>query len=179
MLAHDQAAVRTDLRGVEGFVDAGRFEHAIHVDAGLVDERRLTDDGLPARHRTACRARDQAGQRPEGRGVKVDPDSQQVAKRHRHFLQRRVAGTFAEPRDGGADKPEAGPNRRESVGGGESEVVVGVDLPVGGHRAHQSRHPGTGAEGLEDPDGVGPSQAVDTIADQFVGELDDEAVVRP
>ncbi len=179
VLAHDQAATGADLSGVEGLVEAGRLEHPVHVDTGLVHERRPTDDGLPARHRTACRARNQGRERPEGRAVQADPEAEQVAQCHRHLLHGRVAGPFTQSRDRGADEPEARPDRRERVGGGETEVVMGVDLPVGGHRAHQLGRAGPGAERLEDPDGVGPAQAVDTIAGQFARELDDEAVVRP
>jgi hypothetical protein len=56
--------------------------------------------------------------------------AQDVPRRHHHLFQRGVAGTFAQAIDGGAGVRSASLQRGQRVGGGQAEIVMGVDFDV-------------------------------------------------
>ena len=59
-----------------------------------------------------------------------------------------------------------GPQRRQRVGGGQPQIVVGVDLQLTAPVAPQRLDMGMGREGIQDAQGIGIAQSLDA---QLVG----------
>ena len=104
------------------------------MDAGLVREGVLADDGLVARYRHAGDVRDEARSRVEARGLDVRAHvEERVARAQRHddFFERAVARALADAVDGALDLARAGDHGREAVRDGHAEIVVTVHGEAG------------------------------------------------
>ena len=66
--------------------------------------------------------------RREVLGVDTGVNAIEMAQSHHHLFQWCVAGAFAQTVDGGAGVGGACLQRRQGVGGGEPEIVMGVDF---------------------------------------------------
>ena len=105
------------------------LEHAVLMNAGLVCERVFADDGLVARNGRADdigkQSRSGIQQRRVHAGIQVIAVGAR-AQRHHDFLERGVAGAFADTRDRTFDLARARSERSQTVGDAEPEIVVTV-----------------------------------------------------
>ena len=126
---HDAVGRQADGLGRHDLVTQRIAEHAMLVNAGFMRERVAPDDGLIGLHRKPenggerlAGGRDVLGANAGGEREAVGADPQ----RHHDFLQRSVAGAFADAVDGALHLPGAGFNRGQAIGDGEPEIVVAV-----------------------------------------------------
>jgi hypothetical protein len=142
-----------------------------------VREHRGADDALARRHRAPGRRSDALRQGRQRAAVDAALDAVQVAQAHHDFLKRRIAGALAEPVDGGAGMGRAGAERGQRVGGGQTEVVVRMDLDVEVGGATQLGDALVGAERVEDAQRVGIAHAHRTGGLRGLRHLRQEAAV--
>ena len=138
------------------------LEHAVLMNAGFVREGVFTDDGFVARNGHAGDLRHQATGRKEARRLNPGVHAEHILAgldRHDGFLERAIAGTFADAVDGALDLPCPGAHRRQAVGDRHPQVVVAVH---GEHGSIDVAHvAGEVREHLEElfwhriPDGIG------------------------
>ena len=105
------------------------LEHAVLMNAGFVRERVFTDDGFVARNRHAGDLRHQATGRKEACRMNPGVHAEHILAgldRHDDFLERAIAGTFADAVDGALDLPCPGAYRRQAVCDRHPQVVVAV-----------------------------------------------------
>ena len=167
MLAEDELVGRApDVLRLHDLVGELLLEHAVLVDARLVGERVLADDGLVRLHVDAGDVREQPRGAEDlfrfhaGLGAEVVLAGVQ---RHHDFFERGVAGPLADTVDGALHLPGAVHDSRERVGHRLAEVVVAVD---GEHvRARVPLEP------LLDPRDPLAPLAGDGVADR-VGDVD-------
>src|SRR5438105_4733993 len=106
------------------------------MNAGLVREGVATDYGLVRLHAEADDLREQLARRVNLFGADAAGVRQTIradVQRHHDLFESGVSGALADAVDGALDLARARVERRETVGDGESEVVVTVDA---------YRHPG-------------------------------------
>ena len=130
VLAHHQVrAALPDILGPHDLVGLGVLQHAVLMDAGLVGEGVLADDGFVELHRKAGDRRDVAAGAGDVLGADLGAVGQPVTahlQRHHHLFQRRVAGPLADAVDRDLDLTRAGLDAGQAVGDGEAQVVVAV-----------------------------------------------------
>ena len=130
MLAHDQVgAALPHVLGAHDLVGLGVLEHAVLVDAALVGEGVLADDGLVVLHRKAGDGRDIAAGPGDVLGLDACVIAQPVSahlQRHDHFFQGGVAGPLAHAVDGDLHLPGPALHAGQAVGHGQAQVVVAV-----------------------------------------------------
>ena len=142
MLAHDQGRfLDADAGRGHDFVGLGILQHAVLVDAAFMREGILANDRLVVLHREIRRGRhDLAGTRQmrrldigvEGHGIAAG------AQRHHDFLQRRIAGAFAQAIDRAFDLPRTASHTGQRIGDGHAQIVMTVhreDRLVGARHA--------------------------------------------
>ena len=116
MLAeHELGAREADVLGPHDLVGLAMLEHAVLVDAGLVRERVVADDGLVARDGRADDVGEQARGRVQQRRADAGLEMEAVgarAQRHDDFLQRCIAGALADAVDRAFDLARAGRDAR-------------------------------------------------------------------
>src|SRR5207248_2790900 len=167
VLAEDELVGRApDVLGLPDLVGELLLEHAVLVNACLVGERVLADDGLVRLHVDAGDVREQPRGAEDlfrlhaGLGAEVVLASVQ---RHHDFFERGVAGPLADTVDGALHLPRAVHDARQRVGHRLAEIVVAVD---GEHvRARVPLEP------LLDPRDPLAPLAGDGVADR-VGDVD-------
>ena len=130
MLAqHDAVGGEADVGRVHDFIGFAVGEEAVLVDAAFMGEGVDPDDRLVARRRGVGHfAQDAAGLEQLG-GVDVGGDPEQVGaglERHHHFLERAIAGAFADAVDRAFDLPRPAAHRRQRIGDRHAEVVVAM-----------------------------------------------------
>ena len=116
------------------------LEHAVLVDARLVQKGVAPHDGLVRGNIVARDIGDHAARVGELAGLDAHPCVVEVrarGERHHDLLQRGVSGPLPDAVDGHLDLPGPDLDPRERVGDGHPEVVVAVDredaLPERGH----------------------------------------------
>jgi len=100
------------------------------VNARLVAENRRAGDWLFGRKRPVRRVRDQIAERGKLARGHAAVFSERELRGHDHFVQRCVAGAFAEAIDGDARGIRAGRERGDGVRRRHAQVVVAVKFQV-------------------------------------------------
>src|SRR5271155_3601722 len=106
------------------------LQHAMLVDAGLVSEGVLADDGLVTRDGHARNAGDQPRGRIEAAGLNAGGDIEERLaglQRHDDFLERAVAGALTDAIDGAFDLAGTRNDSSETVRDSHAQIVVTVD----------------------------------------------------
>ena len=128
MLADNDGMVASEQPGIKALVGLGLLEKAGDVQAALVGEHVASDNGLAGWHATAGRAGNDLGERSQRRQVDAGRSAVEAEEGDRYLFQSCVAGPFAEAEHGDRGLSAAGAQGGERVGGGETEVVVAVEL---------------------------------------------------
>ncbi len=76
-----------------------------------------------------------------------------------HLFQRRIAGALPQAVDRGVDVGGTAAHRRQGVGGGQAEVIVGMHLQFQVAQGTQIPDALKDGEGVQHPQGVGEAQA--------------------
>ena len=130
MLAHHQIGFGdADIGRAHDFKGFGVFQHAVLMDARLVQKRVLADNRLVELHRKARDGGHQAAGPDDLGGINAGLIGHDVVahpQRHHHLFQRGVARPFAQAVDGAFDLPRPRRDRRQSVGGRHAEIVVAM-----------------------------------------------------
>src|SRR5581483_7274023 len=131
---HDTVGFHADRLGRHDFVGDPVLEYAVLMDARLVREGVLADDGLVRLHQ---HARD-VGERLAGTEQLFSYDAvleghQILAHAHRHddLFERGVAGALADAVDRAFDLPRPGGHGRQRVRGGQPQIVVAMHADHG------------------------------------------------
>ena len=135
VFAPREFAGATDFFGAHDFVGGPVLDHAVLVNAGLVGERVVADDGFVALHHHAGQVRDE----PAGRINLTRIDAGRVTakcvlaglERHDGLFERGVAGALAEAVDRALDLPGAVHDGGQRVGDSEAEIVVAMHADDG------------------------------------------------
>ncbi|MNM89144.1 hypothetical protein D3C81_1013730 [compost metagenome] len=179
MLAQHQAVAAPQFVGVQPLVVAPVLEQAIDVDARLVGEHPGADHALLPGHLTSGGLLDQRRDRRDAARVDAGIDAVQMLEGQRALLQRRIAGTLAQTVDRGVEVGRAAQHRRQGVGGGQAEVVVGVHLQLEVEARAQEAKALEHAERLHHPHGVGEAQAPRAGRLGHLGDAHHEVHVGP
>ncbi|MPL94951.1 hypothetical protein SDC9_41114 [bioreactor metagenome] len=147
MLAHrDVGLGDADIGGLHDLEGLDVLQHAVLMDARLVQEGVLADDRLVELHREARDLADAAAEVHDLRGVDAGGVGHQIAThlhRHHHLFECGVAGAFAQAVDRAFDLPRARGNGGERVRRRHAEVVVAMggedDLVGARHLFEQHR----------------------------------------
>ncbi len=126
---HEVGADVADVLRSHDLVGRRVLEHAVLMDACLVGEGVLADDGFVPLNLHAGDAGDQTARREQPLSFDVGGDAVVVlagADGHHEFFQGRVARTLAEAVDRALDLPGARFDTGQAVRDGEAEVVVTV-----------------------------------------------------
>ena len=159
VLAQHQAVLAPHLARVETLVIGAMLDQAVYVNAGLVGEDRAADDALIGGHRTPRRQRDQP--RYFRKTLRIDAGFQAIkmVQRHYGFFQRRVAGALAQAVDGGVSVGRTGLDRRQSIGGGQPQIVMGVHFDFEIADAAQTAHLFKSGERIKHAQRIGETKA--------------------
>ena len=135
VLAQHQVAHReAHVLGMHDLVGRAFLEHAVLVDAGLVGEGVLADNGFVPLHLDARNAGDEpaGGHEPPrvDAGFRVEM-VMACAQGHDDFFERTVAGPLAQAVDGTFDLAGARFDGGQTIGHGHAQVVVAVDADHG------------------------------------------------
>ena len=129
-LAHHQARrALAHIFRTHDFVRLGVLQHAVLVDAALVTEGVLADDGLVELHREARHARYGLADAHQLRAVDIGLIGQigaAHAERHDDLFERCIAGALAETIDRAFDLARAALHGCDRVGDSEAKIVVTV-----------------------------------------------------
>jgi hypothetical protein len=175
VFTEDEPALTTDSFGRVWLVHCAVLQRAVGVDATLVCERVLADDGLVWREWHLGVVAD--GRRQLVDGWEIERlDVVAVRQRDSDLLDGDVAGALADAVDRAVDEIRASPQARVDVRHPEAEVVVGVDArrPEFGELVDDSG----GVFGVGVADGVGVAVAVGASVVARLGEFDEELGVR-
>ena len=151
----------------------------MRVDAGLVGEGVVADQGLPDGDRDAAQPFNELGQLVESGDVDPRVEAVQGLEREDELLEARVAGPFSEAVDAGVGHLHAFFDRGEAVRHGESEVVVPVERQLRGDEPL--------LQSTEEPPDPGGRHHADRVADHGpmgprlgagIVQVDDEIQVR-
>ena len=116
------------------FIGQGIVQHAVLMDAGFVGEGVVADDRLVGRRRESGQVLDDAGGAVNLAGIQANLHAEMFAaggQGHGDFLQRGVAGAFAETVDRAFHLVGAGHDGGDGIGGRHSEIVMAVDADDG------------------------------------------------
>ena len=158
MFAQHQPIAAAQQGGVDRLIALAVAQQRRDVHAGFVGKDQLTHQRLLGIHRAAGGEGHLFAQRRQGGETHPGLDAQAALQSERHGLQRRVARPFAQAQHGGVHAGGPGAHRREGVGGGQPEIVMGVHLEFAGPDATQGGDLRRGGERVEDTDGIGIAQ---------------------